>query len=42
MSITTIITYLAIAAGSIAVVKLAFGSRGRVTIPGGFSIQWGK
>ena len=42
MSITTILGYMAIVAGGIAIVKMLFGTRGKVIIPGGFSIQWGK
>lgn len=39
---STVILYLAVAAGVIAVVKLVSSSKGKVTIPGGLSIQWAK
>ena len=39
---STIVVYLAVGAGAIAIMKILFSSRGKVTIPGGLSISWGK
>ena len=38
----TAVLYLAVGAGAIAIIKIIFSARGKVTIPGRLSISWGK
>lgn len=41
LTISTVIVYLAIGGGIVAIVKMIFSSSGRFTLPG-FSIYWGN